>query len=1133
MNLKMIYKPFCFLLVLTACWTFGSQPLKGADPDNHLQLKEKPLTEILDEFSEKYQVFFSYDSKSVKGVELEFQFKKGEKFDEAIDRLLTPIGFAYESFGDKFLLVYKNTKSGERKTKKLRKHIKRIQKLEAGGNLSIQPKSKSLRDNVKSIARSLAELKRSTVISGTVTSEEGDPLIGVNILVENTTIGTVTDYDGRYQLEVPDDATALIFSYTGYQSVVEEIEGRTQIDVVMTPNVAILEEVVVVGYGTVKKSDLTGSVSSVRAEELTAYPSLNTVQALQGRAAGVQITSNNGEPGSSYKVRVRGSTSINASSDPIYVVDGFVGGALPPPEDIESIEVLKDASATAIYGSRGANGVVMISTKRGKQGKTRVELNVSHSLQEEINRLDLLNADQFAAYIQETNPSFTPAGQNTDWQEEIFRQGSIQNYQLGISGGSENLNYYLSGTFYDQQGIIINSNYQRFSALSNIDLQASERFRFGLNIFARRTSQDGVRTQEGSGGANGTGVVASAFKFGPDQGIFDANGNYTLARINDKHDNPVAVARERTNENVIDRFQGNVFGEYEIIENLKFKVTLGASTNNGRTGQFTPTTLQGGAGVGGEGSAGGFKNSLLLNENYLSYSKSFGSHNLSVLGGFSYQKSRSESWGGSGQSFVTDAGLFWNLDGSSVWLAPSSGLSEWELASWYGRLNYSFSDKYFVTFNARYDGSSTFSANNKWAFFPSGAVAWNMKNEAFMDGADAITHWKWRVSYGLTGNRAIDPYQTLANFSNVLTIQNGQPVNAVAPTSVANNNLTWETTAQLDVGADIGFFNGRLNLTLDYYRMETSDLLFSLPLPEYSGYNSQLTNIGTVENKGFEFTLNSRNLVGEFKWNMDFNISTNKNKILELPDGNDILYNAGPGHMVGLGDTQILQEGEPVGVFYGFNYLGVYQEGDDFLPGGGFEQEAGGEKFEDINGDGQLNNADRVIIGNPHPDFIFGWNNEFRWKGFDLNVFFTGSQGNDLYSFTLMELDLLAGLNNATTTALDRWTPTHTDTDVPKATTGRSRRASTRFVSDGSFVRLRNISLGYNLPPPLLQKMGLQQLRIYVSGQNLLTFTDYEGYDPEVNYRSSGRTNSNRNLGLDYGSYPNAKSITFGLNVGF
>jgi len=988
-------------------------------------------------------------------------------------------------------------------------------------------------------------------ITGKVTSaEDNSGLPGVSVIIKGSNVGTVTDIEGSYTLEVPINAT-LVFSYVGFVTEEVQVGNQSVIDLMMTPDLTQLEEIVVVGYGTVKKSDLTGSVASVKSEELTAYPAIGTVQALQGRAAGVQITANNGEPGASFKVRVRGGTSINASSDPLYVIDGFIGGALPPPEDIESIEVLKDASATAIYGSRGANGVIMVTTKRGKKGRTNIDFNASYSLQNEINRLDLLNKQQFTEYIQDTNPDFTALNGNTDWQDEIFQTGNIQNYQLGVSGGSDNINYYLSGTYYDQKGIIINSGFQRFSITSNMEIKASDKFRLGLNLFARRTDQEGARTQEGSGGANNSGVVSAAFKMGPDQPIIDENGNYTLARLSDAHDNAVAVATQYTNETVTDRFQGNLFAEYDILEDLKFRITLGASTDNRRNGQYTPTTLQGGAGVGGDGRMSGNKNTILLNENFLTYSNTFGDHDLTVMAGYSYQSSRSESWSGRSQSFPTDAGLYWNLGTGSVFQRPGSGLSEWELASWYGRVNYSFNRKYLVTINARYDGSSVFSEGKEWAFFPSGALAWNMKEEAFMSDVNAISNWKWRVSYGMTGNRAIGPFQTLATLraDGVTSIVNNAPVNAVTIDQVANENLTWETTTQFDIGLDVGLLEDRIDLIMDYYRMETSDLLFSVPLPEYSGYGSQLNNIGRVENKGFEFTLNSRNLVGEFQWDMGFNLSMNRNEILELPenanDGNFILYRSGPGHMVGLGDTQILQEGHPVGSFYGWIYDGVYQEGDDFVEGGGFEQEAGGEKFRDIDGlkdddgnltgqpDGRLNNDDRAIIGNPHPDFIWGFNNDFRWKGFDANIFFQASQGNDIFNYTLMELDLMAGRNNATKAALNRWTPSNTNTDIPKANGGRSRRASTRWIQDGSFIRLKNLAVGYTLPQMVVDKMGIRKFRVYISAQNLWTLTDYEGYDPEVNYRSGGARDGNRNLGLDYASYPNAKSYTVGLNIGF
>lgn len=982
-------------------------------------------------------------------------------------------------------------------------------------------------------------------VSGTVTSDAGETMPGVSIVVKGTTTGTTTDIDGKYTINA-DSGSTLVFSFIGMVSREIAVGNSSILDVELATDISQLEEIIVVGYGTQKKSDLTGSVSSVKAAELTAFPVANAVQALQGRAAGVSVQANNGDPGGALKVRIRGGNSINASSDPLFVVDGFVGGTLPPPEDIQSIEVLKDASATAIYGSRGANGVIMVTTKKGKVGKARIDFNSSFASQQPIKRMELLNADQFLDYTQEVIPSYVSDGADTDWQDQIFRTGGIQNYQLSVSGGSEKMNYYVSGAYFDQKGIIINSGFERYSINSNLNFNASDKITVGLNLFARRQETDGVVTQEGSGGANSAGVVGSSLRFMPDLPVTNPDGSFTIAKIGDPIDNPFAVATQREDENVADLLQANVFVNFDITKNLTFKTTLGAKTDNGRRGIFIPTTLNQGKNTGGEASINSFKNTDIISENYLTYSKIFGQkHNFSILGGYSVQKSQNTNWLARSQSFITNSVSFWNLEGGSVPQIPNSGFSEVQIASLYSRINYSFNSKYLFTFNARYDGSSNFSKNNKWAFFPSGAFAWNMKDEKFLVDSKLFSDFKWRVSYGLTGNQAIAPYQTLARFSNVFTVINGAAVNAVRPTTVANDDLTWETTSQFDLGVDVGFFDNRLNLTVDYYRSITSDLLFSVPLPSYSGYSSQLQNIGKIENKGLEITLNTINTTGVFDWRSGFNISGNRNKVLELPDGNDILYGSGPGHLIGLGQTQILRVGQPVGSFFGWIYDGVYQNGDAFLPGGGFEQVAGGEKFRDIDGerdangqltgnpDGRLNADDRTVIGNGQPKFIWGFNNDFSYKGFDLNIFFQGSQGNQILSYTLLELETLSGSINSTTEALNRWTPTNTDTNVPSRTLNRTQRVSTRWVFDGSYVRLKNIALGYNFPAEMTEKISISRLRVYVSAQNVFTISDYRAFDPEVNYSSAGNTNSNRNLGLDYASYPNAKSFTVGLNVSF
>jgi len=982
-------------------------------------------------------------------------------------------------------------------------------------------------------------------VKGKVSNENGELLAGVSVKIKGTTRGTTTDENGVFSISIPDDALKiLVFSFVGMQPREVNVSKKSEVNLILASADNEQREVVVIGYGTQRKSDLTGAVSSVKGDQLTEYPAINTIQALQGKSSGVLIQSNNGEPGSEFKVRVRGQTSINAGSDPLYVVDGFVGAPLPAPEDIASIDILKDASATAIYGSRGANGVIIITTKTGRSGKTRITLNASNSSQKVINKLNLLNADQFVDYIKEANPNYVRGTGNTDWQDVILRQGNIQNYQLGIAGGSEKVNYYVSGTYFDQQGIVIHSKYKRLSVQSNVSFQATDKLKMGINLLLRRIDRDGVRSQEFSGG-DGSGVLSAAVRFAPDLPIYNPDGSFSLNSIGDPGDNPYAIATQVQNNSSNDEMVASAFGEYQLIKGLKLRVNAGANTSNGRTGNYIPTTLNQGRNVDGIASLYGFHSTNFLNEDYLTYTTQLApDHNLNLVAGYSYQKIRAENFGGQGQDFITDAFSFWNLGSANTYLAPSSGMAETELISGYGRVNYSFMNRYMLTFTGRYDGYSAFSRNNKYAFFPSGAFAWNAKEEKFLDDVKWLNQFKIRTSYGLTGNQAIDPYQTLARLSTEIAVIGGQQVTAVRPTSVANDNLTWETTAQFNAGIDLGIFNSRINLSADYYKKTTSDLLFSVPLPQYTGYSTQLQNIGKVENKGYEFTLTTKNMTGLFKWTTDFNISFNKNKIIELPGGQDIFYGAVPGHMVGTGSMQVLRVGQPVGMFYGYIYDGVYQEGDAFVPGSGFEEMPGGEKYRDINGrdadskltnkpDGQLDEDDKTIIGNPHPKFIWALNNEFKWKGVDLTIFFQASQGNDLYSFTLAELGRNSGGNNATTKESDHWTPSYTNTDVAAVNPGRAFIPSSQWVFDGSYIRLKNIMLGYTLPEQINERIKIRSLRFYISAQNILTFTKYKGYDPEVNYLSGGGPGGNLNLGLDYGSYPNAKSVTFGINVGF
>ncbi|MDM1046960.1 SusC/RagA family TonB-linked outer membrane protein [Sphingobacterium hotanense] len=989
-------------------------------------------------------------------------------------------------------------------------------------------------------------ISKQSTVNGRVT-DGGSPVQGVSVTVKGVAgSGTTTNANGEFSVQVDNQNATLVFTIVGFTTQEVPLRGQSNVNVSLVSTDTDIEQVVVIGYGTQKKSDLTGSVSSVGSEKINAFPLAGTAQALQGRAPGVSVSSINGEPGRAPRVRVRGGTSINASSDPLYVVDGFPGSTPPAPEDVESIEILKDASATAIYGSRGANGVIMITTKKGKIGKPMVEFNNSIATQQVGKRLDLLNASEFGAYINDVYvnggnnnipfPNPESLGEGTDWQDLVFRNGNLLSNQLSVSGGSDNIRYYTAVNHYGQKGTVIESDYRRFSGTSNLDMKVNDRIKIGTRLLFNRSILNGVRTQESSSGTTAAGVISGALRFEPTQGIFDDAGNYTLKKFGDPHDNPVAAARERANEVKTDLFQGNGYLELTLLKDLIFRSTVGLQVSNQRTGNYVSKRLVEGRNFGGIGSIAAHKNTNVISENYLNYNLKINeANNLDAMVGYSYQSSRNESWQANNRNFISDSFSYWNLGAGSNYQNASSNLEDWIMSSFYGRINYNLLGRYLFTATGRYDGSSRFGENNKWAFFPSAAFAWNVSQEPFMESVEAISNLKIRTSYGETGNSEIGSYQSLARYSATLATMGGVPVNAVRPTNVANPNLTWETTKQTDAGIDIGFLNNKINLTVDYYYKKTIDLLYSVPLPIYSGYTGSLQNVGSVENKGWEFALGTTNIDRELKWNTDFNITFNRNKILQLPGG-DIRYNTIPGHMLST-DSQILREGEVVGAFYGWVFDGVYQQGDDFSPQP--SKKPGDVKYQDIFGrdasnnlvvgaDGKINADDRTIIGNPHPDFIFGFNNDFKYKNFDLNIFFQGSYGNDMLNITRMELDWMAGKGNATKDALNRWTPTNTNTDVPRASASNNPEVSSRWVEDGSYLRLKNLALGYNVPKTAMGKIGIDQLRLFASAQNIWTWTNYSGFDPEVSFQDS-----NRNIGLDYMGYPNIKSFTFGINARF
>ena len=947
-------------------------------------------------------------------------------------------------------------------------------------------------------------------------------------------------------------------SYVGYKTQTIPVNGQSNVSVTLGVDAEVLDEVVVIGYGTVQKSDVTGSVSSVNSEELQAFPLLNAGQALQGRAAGVVVqTQNGGEPGADISIRVRGNSSLNASSDPLVVVDGFVGAAFPQQNDIESIEILKDASATAIYGSRGSGGVILVTTKRGKSGKPVVELNSSYSAQQTTNRLDLLDANQFAQYQNQirTNAGDAPYSQgleNTDWQDQIYRNGDTQNYQLSVSGGGDHVNYYVSGTYFDQQGIVVNSDFERIQFLANVDAKVNDRISLGLNSVVSRSDQNGVSTQstgsDAIGSVNGGGddVVALAFRFTPDVGRFNEAGNFSQNTVGDDIENPWAVATQISNNTKSDNNRTNLFADVKILEGLSFRTTLGLRSQNTTESYFKPQTFVLSAG-------GAFlenvRRTRFLNENYLTYTTPVGFGNLTATAGHSFQRSTTEGFEAGARELFSDVFTTNNLElGQIDQRTVDSRFSQSEIESVFGRLNFDWADKYLVTATVRRDGASNFAANNRFAVFPSFAVGWKVSRENFLLDNSTISNLKLRASWGQTGNQAIGPFESLAIF-NVQPPADVDGAFGVELAREANPDLRWETSTQTNIGVDVGLFQDRITFSADYYNIDTDDLLaIDRASNFYLGTTDLdvLRNVGSINNNGFELSLTSNNINrGDFRWTTNLNYSRNRNEVVELSGGGEQIASGAPGYFSGA-TTYILREGLPIGQFWGLDYQGVYQGGD--IPAGAalearsFDGDGNpipGEPLfaevadEEGNFDGLIDDNDRQVIGDPNPDFTFGVTNTVSYKNFDVNIFFQGAVGGDIFNLTAVQL--YNGDSNSVTDILNSWTPDNTDTDIPRAAI-RGRERSTRFVEDGSYLRLKNIALGYTLPNDILEKAGIGSVRLSVSAQNLLTFTNYSGLDPEVSYFGSGgqsRGDDNVIIGHDFGNYPNLQSVTFALNLRF
>ncbi|MCX6216713.1 TonB-dependent receptor [Spirosoma sp.] len=1002
----------------------------------------------------------------------------------------------------------------------------------------------------------LAQSKRPVTVSGLVTSVESSQGVpGANVMVKNTQQGTTTNANGEFTLAAPAGSLVLIVSSIGYQTQEVPVSGQSKLTIALQPDNRSLNEVIVVGYGTVKKSDLTGSVSSVRAAELKQTPIANFVQGLQARASGVQVTQNSGAPGGSISVRIRGNNSISGSSEPLYVVDGFpiAGGDNPVagggsglgndngnrlsvlstlnPNDIESMEVLKDASATAIYGTRGANGVVLITTKRGKAGKTRVSYDGYYGQQQIRKTLDVMNATQFAQYENEIAgtplyPNPDQLGKGTDWQSLIFRKAPMQSHQLSVSGGNERSQFALSMNYFDQDGIIINSNFKRGSVRVNLDNTINKNFKIGTSLTYTYSVNNGAITATlGDGGPSG-GIILSALTAPPVFSPYNADGTPTIFtnRYLDLN-NPIALATEVLNRNTTRRFLGNIFADWTITNGLTYRASFGGDLVTDTRDSYVTRNIRAGSQVNGIGGKGNANTNTVLHESLLNYHRLFGTHDVNLTGVFSTQGQAQTSDAMTGQQFPNDLVLNNNLSQASI-LTIASNKQAWRLDSYTGRINYNYKSKYLLTLTGRVDGSSRFGNNNKYGFFPSVAGAWRVSEEGFMHGQQVLSDLKLRASFGITGNADIPLYNSLSrlnsvgnyNFNNVRTI-------GIAAANISNPDLKWEKSAQADIGLDFGLLNNRIQVTADVYYKKTTDLLLSRTIPLSSGFGSVFGNFGSVENRGIEVTVNAGVLNGPLKWDINGNISANRNK-LTLIDGTrtEIIPGGGDGSIGAFTNNSILRVGAPIGSFYGYVFDGIYQTGDNIPTG----RIPGNIRYRDLNGDGAISGADQTIIGNPNPNYIFGINNTLKYKGFDLSLFVQGVQGNQIFAVSRVRLEAGAGTINQYASYVNRWTPTNPSNEYLKASTGQRVNQSDIHIEDGSFVRFKNITLGYTIPA--VGKLAwLANSRVYVSANNFATLTRYSGYDPEVN--TAGQ--NNLNLGVDNIGFPVSKSFIAGLQLNF
>lgn len=1122
--------------------------------------QDRPLTRLLSEISEKFKVFFTYDADLLSGIEVDYDLADDDTFEEVVNTLMERTGLGYQHLGDSYYVIYKEDKKGRRTVKKMQRKIEQLKKLESGGSVSLQQKAESndFADRLTGIAKAAEKLKADKELSGTVINEDGTPLIGATVQLKGSSIGAITNDQGNFNITVPDDAEILVISYIGYFAKEIAIGNQTEFSITLEENVSVLDEVIVTGYGTQSRASVTSAIDKISGDEINNIPVVNVTQAVQGRSAGLVVT-NQGAPGQDPIIRIRGLTSPN-NNNPLIVIDGIPAGGLNAinPNDVESVEVLKDASAAAIYGSRASGGVILITTKRGQAGAPRVSFDSYVGVQSAANRLDLLNTDQYIEIMTEQQqngglpvpPRFDDGSiRNTsiDYQDEVFRTAPIQNYTLGISGGTQDARYLVSLNYFNQEGIVLNNDFERYSARINTDFKLWDRVSIGQNLVMSYTQSNNVANQ------GGRAIFEHVTKFAPYLVPRDPNnlGGFNGPDQIDNNDaeNPVRVLQLADNESRTIKTLGNVYADVEIIPGLNFRTSIGVDLAISRNFNFRPAFFD-----------GDFHNDELasLNENRttffspvwtntLTFDRSFGEHKIGAIAGYEVQDFTVETLGGQGTNALTSD---LQTPGSVENDVVTGGTFEDGLISYFGRINYEYAGRYLFQAALRRDGYSRFGPNNKWGIFPSVSVGWNIAREPFFESVNAVSNLKLRASWGETGNNnALGRYEYQPTVQTDFTYNfgpGGEQVFGSTIPGLANEALKWETTTMTNVGLDLGFFGDALTFSAEYYRNETEDILLSVPLPASLGLDRNVrVNAGDIESSGFEFTLGLKNKTGPFQWSIDANFATQDNEVVSLGTGNPINGRAWQGDVL----TRV-EEGQPIYYFWGWEVDRIFQA-SDFNPDGSLNDgipsqtnaAPGDIKFKDIAGapdengnptgpDGVIDNNDRTNLGSPIPTYTYGLNATLNWKNFDLAIFFQGVGGNQIYKAYAYWTQGMTRVFNGEQVLMDRWTPNNTNTDVPRAVSGdpnRNARASDRFIDDGDYLRLKTVTLGYSLGQGTLP--WVSNLRIYVNAQNLLTFTGYDGYDPEVSVFQGA--NFNNAFGIDLGQLPQARTFTIGIQAGF